>query len=33
MVITRRVYGESDRLIPVVRRGELEIDILHQRDQ
>jgi DNA-binding response OmpR family regulator len=31
LVIARRVYGVSDRLIPVVRLGELEIDILHRR--
>ncbi len=31
LVITRRTYGASDRFIPVVRLGELEIDILHRR--
>jgi DNA-binding response OmpR family regulator len=33
LVIARRVYGESDRLMPVVRIGGLAIDILHQRMQ
>ena len=31
LVITRRTYGASDRFIPVVTLGELEIDILHRR--
>ena len=30
LVITRRTYGASDRFIPVVKLGELEIDILHR---
>ena len=31
LVITRRSYGEAVSLIPVLRLGELEIDILHRR--
>jgi DNA-binding response OmpR family regulator len=31
LVITRRSYGEAVPLIPAIRLGELEIDILHRR--
>jgi two-component system alkaline phosphatase synthesis response regulator PhoP len=31
LVITRRTYAASDRFIPVVTLGELEIDILHRQ--
>jgi DNA-binding response OmpR family regulator len=31
LVITRRRYGEAVPLIPVVKLGEIEIDILHRR--
>lgn len=31
LVIARRVYGASDRFMPVIRLGELEIDILHRQ--
>jgi DNA-binding response OmpR family regulator len=30
LVITRRTYGASDRFIPTIRLGEIEIDILHR---
>jgi DNA-binding response OmpR family regulator len=31
LVIARRTYGPSDRFIPAIRLGELEIDILHRQ--
>ena len=31
LVITRRTYGASDRFIPTIRLGELELDILHRK--
>jgi DNA-binding response OmpR family regulator len=31
LVITRRTYGASDRFVPVITLGELEIDILHRQ--